>query len=242
MESRPALSLVVPARDEEDCIPALYGRVLEVFGSRMSWELVLVDDGSRDRTRQVIAELADKDVRVRGAFLARGYGQTTAIRVGIEAARGPLIATLDADLQNDPADLPGMLDALGDVDAVVGYRTHRRDDVVRRGSSRIANGIRNLVTGDQVRDTGCSLKLFRAEAIRALPLFDGMHRFLPSLLRFHGYTVLEYPVRHNPRLAGRSKYGVRNRAGRALLDLLAVRWMRSRIVRPEIVSPRDDLP
>lgn len=238
-DRQPALSLVVPAHDEEDCLPALYGRVLEVFGSQLDWELVLVDDGSRDRTAQVIRELAAKDARVRGRLLARRYGQTTAIRVGIEAARAPLVATLDADLQNDPGDLPAMLEVLADHDAVVGYRTRRSDDWLRRASSRIANAVRNAVSGDHVRDTGCSLKLFRTEAVRSLPFFDGMHRFLPTLLRFHGYRVVEHPVSHHPRLAGASKYGVRNRAWRAFQDLLAVRWMRSRIVRPELVEPND---
>ena len=235
----PSLSLVVPAYDEEDCLPALYGRVLEVFGSGLAWELILVDDGSRDRTGAVIRELAEKDPRVRALILTRNCGQTTALRVGIEAARGPLVATLDADLQNDPADLLGMLEALGENDAVVGYRTERHDDWLRRASSRVANAIRNVVAGDRVRDTGCSLKLFRTEAIRKVPLFDGMHRFLPTLLRFHGYRVIEHPVSHRPRLAGVSKYGVGNRAWRAFVDLLAVRWMRSRIVRPEVRGTDD---
>ncbi len=235
----PSLSLVVPAYDEEDCLPSLYGRVLEVFGTSLAWELILVDDGSRDRTGAVIRELAEKDPRVRARILTRNCGQTTALRVGVEAARGPLVATLDADLQNDPADLLGMLEALGENDAVVGYRTERHDDWLRRASSRVANAIRNVVTGDRVRDTGCSLKLFRTEAIRKVLLFDGMHRFLPTLLRFHGYRVIEHPVSHHPRLAGASKYGVSNRAWRAFKDLLVVRWMRSRIVRPEVRGTDD---
>jgi glycosyltransferase involved in cell wall biosynthesis len=238
----PGLSLVVPAYDEEDCLPALYGRVLEVFGNGPDWELILVDDGSRDRTGAVIRELAEKDPRVCARFLTQNCGQTTALRVGIDAARGPLVATLDADLQNDPADLLGMLDALlasDKIDAIVGYRTERHDDWLRRASSRVANSIRNVVTGDRVRDTGCSLKLFRTEAIRKVPLFDGMHRFLPTLLRFHGYRVIEHPVSHHPRLAGASKYGVSNRGWRAFKDLLAVRWMRSRIVLPEVRGTDD---
>lgn len=235
----PSLSLVVPAHDEEDCIPALYGRVLEVFGTSLAWELILVDDGSRDRSAAVIRELAEKDLRVRARLLEHRCGQTTAIRVGIEAARAPLVATLDADLQNDPADLPGMLDALAENDAVVGYRTERHDDWLRRASSRVANAVRNRVTRDRVRDSGCSLKLFRTDAIRTLPLFEGMHRFLPTLLRIHGYRVIEFPVSHRPRLAGRSKYGVANRAWRTVQDLLAVRWMRSRVRRPRVRGPND---
>jgi glycosyltransferase involved in cell wall biosynthesis len=236
---RPALSLVVPARDEEDCLPALYGRILEVLGSELAWELIVVDDGSRDRTAGVIQELVAKDARVHGRHLSRSCGQTTAIRAGIEIARAPLIATLDADLQNDPADLPALINALGTNDAVVGYRKTRRDDWLRRASSAVANSVRDAVSRDHVRDTGCSLKLFRAEAIRALPLYEGMHRFFPTLLRLHGYRVIEQPVSHRRRLAGSSKYGIRNRAWRALQDLLVVRWMRSRIVRVEILEIRE---
>jgi hypothetical protein len=117
---------------------------------------------------------------------------------------------------------------------VVGYRVVRRDNLLRRLSSRIGNSVRNRLSGDNIRDTGCSLKVFRADAIRKIPLFEGMHRFLPTLLRFHGYRVIEYPVSHRPRVAGQSKYGVLNRAWVAFKDLLAVRWMRKRIVRPEV--------
>jgi glycosyltransferase involved in cell wall biosynthesis len=149
-------------------------------------------------------------------------------------ARGALVATLDADLQNDPADLPRMIERLGAHDAVVGYRVGRRDDFVRRASSRIANRIRNTLSRDSIRDTGCSLKVFRVEAIRSIPWFEGMHRFLPTLLRYRGFSVLEHPVSHHPRRAGKSKYGVRNRAWRAFRDLLAVRWMRGRMIRRPI--------
>jgi glycosyltransferase involved in cell wall biosynthesis len=154
-----------------------------------------------------------------------------ATAAGIQFARGQLIATLDADMQNDPVDLPTMIAKLGQSDAVVGYRLKRRDTFVRRASSKVANAIRNRISGDTIRDTGCSLKVFRAEAIRAIPLFEGMHRFLPTLLRYHGFVVVEHPVSHHPRTAGKSKYGVLNRAWRAFKDLLAVRWMRTRLIR-----------
>ena len=152
-----------------------------------------------------------------GVLFARNCGQTAATAAGIHLARGRLIATLDADLQNDPIDLPAMILQMPGHDAVVGYRLQRRDDFVRRVSSRVANRIRNWITQDRIRDTGCSLKVFRAQAIQALPLFEGMHRFLPTLLRYHGFSVLEHPVSHHPRTAGRSKYGVRNRALRAFV-------------------------
>lgn len=224
------LSLIAPVFNEEGNVERLHARVVEVFGDRRDWELVLVDDGSRDRSPELIHELARRDPRVFGVFFARNCGQTAATAAGLRFARGRLIATLDADLQNDPIDLPAMISKLQGHDAVVGYRLKRRDTWVRRASSRIANAIRNWISKDRIRDTGCSLKVFRAEAIRAIPLFEGMHRFLPTLLRYHGFAVVEHPVSHHPRTAGQSKYGVGNRAWRAFKDLLAVRWMRSRMI------------
>jgi glycosyltransferase involved in cell wall biosynthesis len=237
------LSLVAPVRDERDNLGALHQRVCAVFDGRLGFELILVDDASVDGSRTVIADLGRSDRRVRPLFLAEHCGQTTALRVGIEAARAPIVATLDADLQNDPADLPRMLELLQGCDAVVGFRVGRRDGFVRRASSRIANGVRNALARDSIRDTGCSLKVFRAHAVRALPLqFEGMHRFMPTLLRYHGFEVREHPVSHRPRRAGRSKYGVANRALRAFRDLLAVCWMRSRIRRARIVAVDDHVP
>ena len=232
-----ALSLVVPAFDEEPNLARLYERILAVFGSQPDWELVFIDDGSRDGTAGVIRELARRDARVVGVFLERNSGQSAALAAGTREARGSVIATLDADLQNDPADLPTLIGALGDWDAVVGYRLRRRDTFVRRASSRIANGIRNWISRDTIRDTGCSLKVFRAEALRTIPWFDGMHRFLPTLLRYQGMRVLEMPVSHHPRHAGQSKYGIRNRAGapRPLAGALDARshdpLVRARVVR-----------
>jgi glycosyltransferase involved in cell wall biosynthesis len=240
----PRVSLVAPVYNEEPNLAELHARVVAVFGPGDDWELVLVDDGSTDGSAEAIRELARLDRRVRAVFFERNCGQTTATAAGLRAARAELVATLDADLQNDPADLPAMLAALADNDAVVGYRLKRRDTFVRRASSRVANAVRNRITGDSIRDTGCSLKAFRREAILSVPLFHGMHRFLPTLLRYHGYLVVEHPVSHHPRRAGKSKYGLWNRVFRATIDLLAVRWMRSRIVLPPIageIPPRDEL-
>lgn len=240
----PWLSIVVPAYNEEESLALVYERVVDTFGGTSDWELIFVDDGSEDRTSTVIGELVGKDSRVRGLSLRPNSGQTTAIRIGATHAQGALIATMDADLQNDPADLPVMIDALGSNGAVVGFRTERHDTQWRRFSSRIANAIRNRITGDFVRDTGCSLKVFRAEAVRALPLVEGMHRFLPTLLRMHGHSVIEHPVSHRPRVAGVSKYGTFDRALPAAVDLLAVRWLASRTRLPDVlevteaVSPR----
>lgn len=225
------LSLVAPVYDEEENVERLHARVVEVFGARAGWELILVDDGSRDRSPALIRDLSARDPRVVGVFFERNCGQTAAIAAGIQVARGKLVATLDADLQNDPADLPEMIELAARHDAVVGWRKKRRDTFVRRASSRIANGVRNWISKDSIRDTGCSLKVFRAEAIQALPLFEGMHRFLPTLLRYHGFDVVEHGVGHHPRTAGTSKYGVWNRVFRAAKDLVAVRWMRARLLK-----------
>jgi glycosyltransferase involved in cell wall biosynthesis len=230
----PRLSIVAPAYDEEANLAALAKEVREALEGQFSWELILVDDGSRDGTAEVIRGLARTDPRYRGVFLVKNGGQTAATAAGLAACRGELIGTIDADLQNDPADLPALVAAIEGCDAVVGYRRERRDSFVRRASSRFANRVRNWISGDSIRDTGCSLKVFRAEAIRSLALFDGMHRFLPTLLRYHGYVVHEVPVSHRPRTRGVSKYGIRNRALRAFIDLLAVRWMRSRLLRYQV--------
>jgi len=166
-----------------------------------------------------------------GLRFVRNFGQSAAFTAGFAAARAPLVATMDGDLQNDPADLLPLLDALGDGDAAVGYRVQRRDRFARRVASRVANAVRNALYGDRIRDAGCSLRIVRAEALRALPRFEGMHRFVPTLLRFQGCRVVELPVSHHPRLMGRSKYGLRDRALRGFADLLALRWMRSRMLR-----------
>jgi glycosyltransferase involved in cell wall biosynthesis len=231
-----ALSLIVPAFDEQSNLEPLHQRIAAVFGARTDFEIVFVDDGSRDDTPEVIRTLAARDARVVGVFLERNCGQTAALAAGLAEARGRVIGTLDADLQNDPADLPLLLARLEAerCDAVVGYRARRRDTLVRRLSSRIANAVRNRISGDSIRDTGCSLKVFRAEALRAIPLFEGMHRFLPTLLRYRGFRVLEMPVSHHARHSGKSKYGIRNRAWRATKDLFAVRWMRARMIRATV--------
>ncbi|MEZ5974204.1 MAG: glycosyltransferase family 2 protein [Planctomycetota bacterium] len=232
-------SLVAPVYNEVENLPALYQRVLEVFGDELAWELVLVDDGSSDSSTELMRKLSRETARVRGVYFEHNCGQTAAVLGGIRAARGELLATLDADLQNDPGDLPAMLAALADHDAVVGYRATRKDTWVRRISSKIANGVRSRLSGTTSTDTGCSLKLFRTEAIRDIALFEGMHRFLPTLLRYNGYSVIEVPVSHHPRIAGVSKYGVWNRVFKSFRDLIAVRWMRSRIIRLPLAEPLD---
>jgi dolichol-phosphate mannosyltransferase len=227
---RPYLSLVVPAYNEVENVPLLVDEIRQALApSKPEWELVLVDDGSTDGTLDAMRRAAGEDPRVRVLRHRRNAGQTAALATGFRAARGAVIVTLDADLQNDPADIPRFLAELDrGFDVVSGVRVDRRDSFVRRASSRIANAVRNWATDESIADVGCSLKAYRAEFLRDLPLFTGMHRFLPTLVRWNGARVTEIAVRHRPRLHGVAKYGIGNRLFRALADLFAVRWMRKR--------------
>lgn len=227
----PRLSVVVPVFDEEDSLEPLH-RELDAALSDLSGgvEILLVDDGSRDGSLAAMRRLAAKDPRVRVLALDRNHGQSAAFEAGFWAARGAWIATLDADLQNDPRDIPRLLGHLerGEADCVNGVRVDRHDGWVRRISSRVANGFRNRMTGESVTDVGCSLRVFRAEPARRVKMFRGMHRFLPTLLRMEGARVVEVPVAHRARRFGTSKYGIGNRLFVGLADVFAVRWMQRR--------------
>jgi len=189
-----------------------------------------VDDGSTDGSLEALKTLKRAHPELHIVAFAANAGQTAAFAAGFRAARGDVIVTLDADLQNDPADVPALVAQLetSGAAAVVGYRVGRRDSGWKRVQSWIANGVRNWLNRETIRDTGCSLKAFRADAVRALPLFNGMHRFLPTLVRMQGGRVVEAPVRHRPRRFGRTKYGMWNRIWRSLVDAFAVRWMQRR--------------
>ena len=231
------LSAVVPVYNERECVEPLWERlapVLDATGS--SWETVFVDDGSSDGTAEILERLARERPRVRVVRLLQNRGQTAALSAGFAHARGEWIVTLDADLQNPPEEIPRLLAAVDGVDLVYGRRRVRHDGWAKRIGSRIGNGVRNLVTGHFVHDTGCSLKLFRRNALARIPLFHGMHRFLPTLFEFHGFRTREVEVAHEPRAAGTSKYGNLGRAWRGLYDCFAVRWMRSRSLRYESVE------
>jgi len=228
-----SVSLVVPVFNERDNILPLMAevrRAMQQLG--LPWEIVLVDDGSTDGGTALLDRLAAEDDSVRVVHFEANAGQTAAFDAGFRAARGDAIVTLDADLQNDPADIPAMMRRLEESksDMVIGVRVNRQDTWARKVQSRIGNGVRNWITGDQITDTGCSLKLVKREAIDRVGLYTGMHRFLPTLVRLRGYKVIEMPVNHRARRFGVSKYGAMNRAMRGLVDCLAVRWMSKRML------------
>jgi glycosyltransferase involved in cell wall biosynthesis len=236
----PDLSLVVPAYNERENLEPLFAELRAALaGVGRSFEIVAVDDGSRDGSGEWIAAEAARDPRVVPVRLAENQGQSAALAAGFRAARGAVIVTLDADLQNDPADLPRLLAALDGADVVSGIRQSRQDPWVRRASSRLANAVRRAVIGDAVTDIGCSFKAYRREALEGIPLFVGAHRFLPALCAFRGGRLVEVPVHHRARRYGRSKYGIGNRLGRGLYDLIGVRWLKSRLLRYRVRPPSE---
>ena len=231
-----AYSVTIPVFNEKENLEDLIGKVefaLNQLGK--PWELILVDDGSTDGSFAEIAALKKRSPSLRGLRFSGNNGQTAAMAAGIKTATGRVIITLDADLQNDPADIPLLLTALDEgYDAAVGWRKKRNDNFVRRASSKLANWVRNLISDENIKDTGCSLKAFRASAIQNIELFEGMHRFLPTLVKMNGGTVKEIEVSHHPRNKGESKYNIWNRVFRSFLDLLAIRWMKWRKLRYQI--------
>jgi glycosyltransferase involved in cell wall biosynthesis len=203
---------------------------------RTSYELLFVDDGSSDGTPHILQELVATWPEVRMIRFRHNAGQTAALDAGFKQARGQVVVTLDADLQNDPRDIPQVLEKLKDYEVVCGIRQYRQDTWWRRLSSEIANRTRRSVLHDDIIDIGCSLRAYRRHCLASIKLYHGMHRFLPVLLRLEGFRIGQTPVSHHPRRYGRSKYNARNRAWRALMDLWAVRWMQRRQLRYEVIE------
>ena len=227
------VSIVVPVFNEAESILPLAREVAAAMAKEPhSYELVFVDDGSSDHTWAKILEARRLDARVRGLKHSRNSGQSAALWTGLQNSSSPIVATLDGDLQNDPADLPRLLAQLGKVDFVSGMRLTRQDNFVRRASSRIARQARKAILKVDFRDTGCAMRVFKRTALEGLFPFNGLHRFLPILVHGNGAKTLEVPVNHRPRVTGVSKYGVWNRLGRGLYDLFALAWYRKRRLRP----------
>jgi dolichol-phosphate mannosyltransferase len=230
----PYLSLVIPAYNEQEVIPTLLARVeasLNQLGK--PFEVVIVDDGSTDQTTAMLDEALKRLPWLRVIRMVKNAGQSAAFDCGFRNARGQIIATIDADLQNDPEELPRLVKLLESegYDMVNGWRKDRQDTGFRRWQSRMANRIRNRVSGETINDSACSLKLYKRHCLEGIFLFNGAHRFMPTLVKMRGYTVLEVPVKHSHRFAGTAKYGFRNRALRGLKDLFGVRWLKSRFLK-----------
>ena len=220
----PAVSVVVPVYNEEENVPILQAELRAALRG-VDHEFIFVDDGSADRT----VERIEAAPNLRVIRFEKNAGQSAAIYAGLQAARGAILVLIDGDLQNDPADIPKLVDEVSrGADLVCGYRAQRRDTRVKRLTSRIANAVRSRYTKDGVRDTGCTLKAMRRECVGALVPFKGMHRFIPALIKDAGYRLVEIPVNHRPRRFGQTKYGLGNRAVRATIDMFGVRWLLSR--------------
>lgn len=222
------VSVVVPVYNEQENIDALAEELQRVAGPVPGLEVLLVDDGSRDATWQKIQDCRKRFSAIHGIHYAKNRGQSGAMLVGLQQARGDVLVTMDGDLQNNPADIPMMLKELEGVDVVCGYRANRKDTWARRIGSRLANRIRNRYTQDGIRDTGCSLKVFRRHCVADLPPVTGVHRFMPAYFRLNGRTIREVPVDHRPRTAGVSKYTNLKRLPKTIFDLIGFIWYRSR--------------
>ncbi len=228
-------SIIIPAHNESGNLPALFEEINAVMRRlNASFEIILVDDGSTDETHLVALGLRDTYPNLRIIKFKVNCGQSAALDAGVQHARGDAIITIDADRQNDPNDIEKLVAHYPAYDVVVGIRSERMDSFYKRVQSKIANAIRNWLTHDDIVDTGCSLKLFRADLLKRIILYDGLHRFLPTLCKTQGARVKQIPVSHRPRKWGKSHYGMSNRAFSALMDAFAVRWMTRRITRYEI--------
>jgi len=228
-------SVVVPLKDEENNIEDLYREikpVMESLGEK--WELICIDDGSTDGTLALLNRLKKEDSRLRIISFKKNYGQSSAFDAGFKAAIGKFVITMDGDRQNDPADILKMVPLTAYADLICGERLNRRDPWTKKIISFFANGIRSRVCKDGIKDTGCSLKIYRRSCLERIPLYEGMHRFLPALFLIHGYQVRSLPVNHRERTKGKSKYNLLNRSFNPIFDMFAVWWMRKRHLSYEI--------
>jgi dolichol-phosphate mannosyltransferase len=236
----PELSLVIPCHNEEKNLEPLLSAIRAAMDPlAITYEIIVTDDCSADNSWDVLRQLAAGDSRLRIQRFKFNCGESAASWAGMQAARGHVIATLDADLQNDPKDLPALIGALNHADCVCGTRIASRgegDNWLRIASSLIANWVRNKLSGENISDAGCTFRVFKRECISNVKFFNGAHRFLPTLIKMEGFRVIEWPVSANPRLSGTSHYGVWNRLFRSFGDLLAVRWMKSRKIQYEVAE------
>jgi glycosyltransferase involved in cell wall biosynthesis len=229
------ISVVVPVFNEEENLPVLIPTLVEVLNRiGLPYEMIFVDDGSSDGSRRVLKEMVSQYSSLRVIGFKENRGLSAALYAGMKEAEGKKIITMDSDLQNDPAEIPKLLGFLDRYDMATGWRQRREDPWLKRISSKIANAVRNRLSGENIKDSACTFRAFKRECLRDIPKFNGMHRFLSTLVKMEGYQVIEVPVSHHPRKFGKSKYNIRNRMWRSFIDLLAVRWMKSRHITYDI--------
>ena len=236
------ISVLAPAYNERECLGELCRALNETLGGMgKSYEIIIVDDGSTDDSLAVLKGLKGEIAQLRVLSLSRRSGQTAAMEAGFRAARGKYVVTIDADLQNDPADIPAMIELLetDKTDMVNGHRHKRQDSWLRLFSTKVANGVRNMLLHESVADSACSLKAYKREIIPTLKLFDGLHRFLTSMVKMNGFRVMEIPVNHRPRTLGTAKYGMWNRVFRSLRAAFAIRWMQRHTLIYEVKELED---
>ncbi len=235
-------SFVIPVYNEADNLEQLHTEIQNVIGQiSQPCEVILVDDGSSDRSLDIIRQLSDGNPAYRFISFEKNCGQSAALAAGFNAAKGNYVITMDSDLQNNPADILNMIPYLAQYDMVTGWRKDRQDTLWKKFSSRFANTIRNRLSRETIKDTGCSLKIMKTTYLKKIKMYQGMHRFLPTLMKMQGATVIEVPVSHRPRTRGTSKYGTWDRAFSGLRDLLAVRWMQDRNIIYQIKESSDEL-
>ena len=230
------LSIIIPVYNEADNVESLYHEIMSTLSDQpYQFEVIFVDDGSTDNTASRLMALSKSHANLRIVCHKNNFGQSAALISGAKVARHPILVTLDGDGQNDPADIPSLVNQLHDFSTVVlGNRKKRDDNQMRKLSSRVGNGVRRWLLQDDCPDTGCSLKIFPRDAFLALPHFNHLHRFLPALFKRAGFKLVNVPVNHRPRLHGTSKYGVMNRLFVGIHDLIGVRWLIKRPCDPEI--------
>ena len=231
------ISIVIPVYNERENLVLLDQEITKsIKPLNKNYEVILVDDGSTDGSSELIRVLQEKNSTIRLIRFGHNHGQTAAFAAGFDKARGDIIITMDADLQNSPSDIPLLLTAIKDYDVVCGWRHKRNDPWIKKISSKVANSVRNSLSDESIADTGCSLKAFRRECFKDIKLYNGMHRFFPTLMRMEGFSVTQVKVGHYPRIHGHSKYNIRNRLFASFKDLLAIRWMKKRQINYDIIE------
>jgi len=231
------LSIVIPVYNERDNLVPLEEKLEEELSKlELSYEIILIDDGSIDGSPHIIKSIQKQNPRLKLIRFGTNHGQSAAFAAGFKAASGKIFVTLDADMQNNPADIPVLLEKIKDFDVVCGWRFKRNDPWIKRVSSIIGNAVRNCLSQEEIADTGCSLKAFRRECFDNIKLFKGMHRFFPTLMKMEGFRVTQVKVSHHARLYGESKYNIRNRLFSSLHDLMAIRWMKKRQINYDIIE------